>query len=190
MDLYLIRHTPVGLEPGICYGQSDVEPGPNFSREREDVKSRLPFLEGMVFYSSPLARCLELARFLSPGEVHVEPDLMELNFGSWELRPWDSIPRSELDPWAEDFVHARVPGGESYQDLLERSRSFYRRLLEGEAKAACVVTHGGVIRSLLALLLEIPLKNSFRLAIDPGGITHLVVENVSPDSVVVEFINR
>ncbi len=51
--------------------------------------------------------------------------------------------------------HYRAPGGESWHDLHERVREWYRELL-GQAQPATVVvvSHGGVIRSLLTIMFH------------------------------------
>ncbi len=53
-----------------------------------------------------------------------------------------------VDPWMNDFVNVSIPGGESYVQVFDRvSRAF---VVAGTGERAAIVTHGGVIRSILA----------------------------------------
>ena len=66
--------------------------------------------------SSPLGRCRALAELIGSA-FHLQPAydrrLQEMDFGAWEGRDWNDIPRTELDAWAADFLHARPHGGAS-----------------------------------------------------------------------------
>ena len=42
MEIYLIRHTSVSVEAGICYGQSDVPVAESFAAEAAQVRAKLP----------------------------------------------------------------------------------------------------------------------------------------------------
>ena len=180
-EIYLIRHTTPAVEKGICYGQTDLDVTESFAEEAEMILRSLPSDIVMV-YSSPLKRCARLAEHLFPGvPVLLRPELMELDCGSWEMCGWDSLPKEEVDPWMEDFVNVRVPGGESYIDLYGRVMGCWGEIAGddrvgrdgaggeglGEDRAggdgvAAVVAHGGVIRSILASITGTPLVDSFK----------------------------
>ena len=123
MEVYLIRHTETVSEKGICYGQADVTLLTPFEEQFQKIKQELGN-ETMVFYSSPLQRCLQLAEYLTKDVIAIDKRLMEMHFGNWELQPWDTIPKEELNPWMEDFVSVQVPNGESFEILYERVLSF------------------------------------------------------------------
>lgn len=160
MHIYLIRHTKPAVAKGICYGQSDLDVVDTFRQEADVIRNCLP-KDIQKVYSSPLRRCRLLAEHLfSPLPIHFFDDLMELHCGSWEMQHWDEIPREELLPWMEDVVQVKVPGGESYADLFDRTVKRYQ-LISGEQKPLAIVAHGGVIRSILAHLSGTPLKEAF-----------------------------
>ena len=87
---------------------------------------------------------------------------MELNFGAWEGRPWDEIPRPELDAWAADLAGYAPPGGESPSQLEARVLAFVAGLRVPEA---VLVTHAGVIRLLLARQRGLTLAESLAIYI-------------------------
>ena len=76
--------------------------------------------------------------------------LAELDFGQWEMRPWDAIVRAEIDAWAADVAVYRPGGGESVIDMAQRICGFYDELLRENLPTAAVVCHAGAIRLLAA----------------------------------------
>ena len=173
MEIYLLRHTAVAT-PGLCYGHHDVSLADTFAAEAEAVLARLPAVEPGRVFSSPATRCRQLAALLSPAPV-LDERLRELHFGSWENQPWDALSPTELDPWMADYVHVAPPGGETYGQLQARAVAFLEELLATPPPVApaVVVTHGGVVRALLAHTLGMPLAHAFRLNIDFGSVTQL-----------------
>jgi alpha-ribazole phosphatase len=157
MRLFLIRHPRPAIPPGICYGASDVPLAEPAAASAARLAPQLP--AGARVISSPLRRCLDLARCLAPelaSEVSVDYRLAEMNFGDWEGRSWDDIPRTEIDAWAADPVRFTPPGGESARALLNRALAFVDDLTGEGDDDAIVVTHGGVIRALLAHWNQLP----------------------------------
>ena len=143
MGLTLLRHPSVSAR-GICYGQSDVRLAPSHGAEIAEAVKLAPQARAVI--SSPATRCRGLAEALAQARAlpapTYDPRLLELNFGTWEGRPWTQIPRAESDPWAEDPIHRAPPGGERFLDLLERLRAALRGLDD-----ALIVTHAGPIRA-------------------------------------------
>jgi alpha-ribazole phosphatase len=162
MEIYLVRHTTPAVEKGICYGQSDLDVTESFLEEANIIRQHLPKNITAV-YSSPLQRCKKLAAHLFPDHaVQLDAKLMEINCGMWEMKRWDDIPKEEIDPWMEDFLNVRIPGGESYVDLFERVSNSYNRIHQ-QPKPSVIVAHGGVIRSILSYITNTPLKDSFNV---------------------------
>lgn len=188
MDIYLIRHTPIQIENDICYGQSDV------ALADKIVQAQMPALpEDTVIISSPLQRCLELAKNLSHSPV-IDKRIMELNFGDWEMQKWDDINQESLQEWMSDYINIAPPGGESFQALFERCQDFWNDLITKEtSQAVVVVTHLGVIRALLAQVLEIPLEKSLCIQVDYGAInkfTYHTDDKTNEAWITVEYLNQ
>lgn len=174
MQVYLIRHTTPDIAKGVCYGQSDVPLNMAlFQEEQQSIRNKIPAHVDQ-YYSSPLSRCSTLANTLS---AHVIQDdlLKELHFGDWEMQPWNEIDEKPLNKWMADFVQERLPAGESYLDLHQRSTLFINRLLEQPHESVAIVSHAGNLRSILSLTLQLPLENSFRMNIKYGAVIHLTL---------------
>lgn len=168
MEIYLIRHTTPEIAKGTCYGVTDLDLAETAKKEIALVLTQLPNSFDAV-YSSPLKRCHQLARQITPIPI-VDARLKEINFGEWELQAWDDIPKTEIQPWFDDWVNFPAKGGESYLDLYKRSNDFLNPILINGLKRIAIVTHAGVIRAINASINEIPLEKSFDLKLGYGDV--------------------
>lgn len=160
MEIFLVRHTTPDVAKGVCYGQADIDVTASFFKEAAIIKECLPAGITAV-HSSPLQRCKKLANLLfSDHSITLHADLKEINCGEWELQAWDTIPKREIDPWMSDFVNIRIPGGENYVDVFERTTKRFDHIRK-EADKAVIITHGGVIRSILSYITGTSLPDSF-----------------------------
>lgn len=161
MDLYLIRHTTPAVEKGICYGQTDLDITDSFMEEAEAIRLVLQGVSPQHVVSSPLQRCSKLAQTLFPQHtIEWEKNIMEINCGQWEMQRWNDIPKTEIDPWMNEFVHTIIPGGESYTQLYRRVTQCFEALTQRHNSMA-LVAHGGVLRSILSHITQTPLQDSF-----------------------------
>lgn len=171
MEIYLIRHTTPELTQGLIYGQMEVELAATFEEEVATILTKLPNDLDAV-YSSPSTRCMKLADRLGQN-IHMDFRLMELNFGEWEGMTWDTVNQDELNKWMDDFVHEAVPGGESMLQMNERVMNFWQELTARPAKKVALVTHGGVIRLLLAHVGKMELSSIFNIKVEYGEVIEL-----------------
>ncbi|MES2106904.1 MAG: histidine phosphatase family protein [Pseudomonadota bacterium] len=156
MRLYLIRHPQPEVAPDTCYGRSDLAANEaHCGQVLQAVSARLP--AGIPVISSPLQRCAVLAHRLAEATQSVAPlldaRLMELDFGSWELRRWGDIPRTEIEAWAQDPVNYRPGGGESVIAMAARVIDFLQDLPQRYGRhniGPALVCHSGPIRTMLA----------------------------------------
>lgn len=196
MKLTLIRHTSLQVGQGICYGQTDVDVAESFAQEAIKTKAKLNDmlnnLQVDAVFTSPLQRCVKLAHALSLAEIKHDNRLKELHFGEWEMQAWDDIPREMFDVWAQNYAELAPPNGETFSQLQQRGIAFLNDLMnEYTSKHVVVVTHGGMIRAMLAHVLNMQLKGLFRFNVDYGSITQLDFSGVSSGGVPkIEFVNR
>jgi len=171
----LVRHPALSGTAGLCYGRLDF-PWANPEADIPPILDRLRAWHKAVIHSSPSPRCLRLAERLGT-KIRVDPRLLELDFGDWEGRPWDQVPRDALDRWAENPLDFAPPGGESGAALIARVRGFAADLVTCHDRHV-VVSHGGPLKVLSRLLegQEIDL-----FAISPGfGSVQIFAETSTP----------
>lgn len=146
MKLILVRHPQPQVEAGVCYGRSDLAPQAEHLRQvLAELAATLP--PDLPLYSSPLRRCAELAVLL--GRPQFDARLAEMDFGDWEMRRWDDIPRAAVDAWNADLAGYRPGGGESLRQAAARVAAFYDERRQ-ERRDAVVICHAGTMRLLAA----------------------------------------
>jgi alpha-ribazole phosphatase len=151
MKLFLVRHPRPAIDAGLCYGASDV-PALDDDLAHTCARLREAGLPGYLpVYASPLRRCADLARALQPQRLQLDARLAEMDFGRWELQPWDTIPRAEVDAWAADLLHYRPGGAENVLDVAHRVAACLDDLRRSADAQALLVCHAGAIRLLVQM---------------------------------------
>ncbi|HEY0819518.1 MAG TPA: histidine phosphatase family protein [Rhizobacter sp.] len=142
------RHPrPAGAQ-GRCIGRVDVPVDPRKTKRlahrirRHVRRACWP----RVVVTSPLARGVAVGRWLARWgfEHRIDARLSELDFGTWDGRPWAEIDTAELAAWAQAFADYAPGGGESVRQLMARCAAF---LDEHGASPLCVVGHAGWINA-------------------------------------------
>lgn len=171
MEIYLVRHTSVETAVNLCYGRMDVPLADTWKREFNEVKRNLP--KGLErVYSSPSERCTKLAFEISES-AKIQKALQDLDYGDWEGLFWDEIPKKDFETWSTDFLKTAPPNGESVLEMFLRATDFLDELRKENSSKVALITHTGVIRSILCYLLEIPLKNFYKINVAYGRVLRL-----------------
>ena len=165
MKITFIRHTAVDVEPGVCYGRTDVPLKPTFPEEaakvRETIRKTI-ISNGKPFdavYRSPLSRCRLLAEACGYDEAIPDDRLLEMNFGEWEMQRYDDIKDPRLQEWFDDWLNVTPTGGASFLDDMKNSG-------KGDV---LVFTHAGVMMNVMLILGIIPLEKLFGSQPPYGG---------------------
>lgn len=150
MKLVLIRHTSVDVPPGVCYGQTDVPLKDTFPAEAAVTRQHLEQClerDGAfdVVYTSPLSRCTRLADFCGYPDARRDPRLMEINFGAWEMKPFDHNDDPRLQEWYADYLNVAATGGESFAMQYRRVSAFLDELAAMPCRRVGIFAHGGVL---------------------------------------------
>jgi len=145
-EFWMIRHTAVAVDPGVCYGRSDVALKATFAEEAEAVRRSIAGRTFDEVWSSPLSRCVKLAAACGRADARRDDRLLEIDFGAWELRRFDEIDDPQLQRWYDDYLHERPTGGESFDDQCRRVADFLEeRRREAPGKRVLIFAHGGVL---------------------------------------------
>jgi broad specificity phosphatase PhoE len=129
-------------------------------------------------FSSPARRCADVASGLAAGlglPLVVLPELHERAFGAWDGLAAPDIPAAELARFWDDPVGHTPPGGEPFDAFHDRVMQAWRRILDAPRGHSLIVTHGGVIRVVLAELLGMPPAASILIEVPHACLTRLRV---------------
>lgn len=115
--------------------------------------------------SSPLVRAKDTAAPIAGSHglpLTVVPDLAEVNFGKLEgmlLTEAAPIYPDVLEAWHNHIADADFPGGENMRGVAVRARQVIRDILTAyPEKRVCIVTHGALIKFILAFIKDMPLE--------------------------------
>ncbi|WP_285244277.1 histidine phosphatase family protein [Pseudarthrobacter sp. fls2-241-R2A-127] len=181
----LVRHgrttaNATGLLAGRTAGVDLDQVGRDQAALTGDRLASVP-LVGVV--SSPLERCLQTARLIldrQAGAPHapIDPDLTECDYGQWQGRLLSDLATEALWPVVQSQPSAVVfPGGESMAAMQARSVAAVRRhdaAFEAEHGPGAVwaaVSHGDIIKSILADALGMHLDLFQRINVGPASVS-------------------
>jgi probable phosphomutase (TIGR03848 family) len=163
-----------GWSPGVQLDESGAT-------QVRAVGERLAKVPLAAIVSSPLERCRQTADAVAAGrELEVQSDdrLGEARYGDWTGRTIKELAKEPLWKVVQTQPSAAVfPGGESLQAMQARAVAAVRRLdarLEAEHGPAAVwaaVSHGDIIKSVLADALGMHLDLFQRLHVDPASVS-------------------
>jgi alpha-ribazole phosphatase/probable phosphoglycerate mutase len=144
-------------------GKSDIPLNETGLLQAAKTAKRLSSWPLDAVYTSPLTRALQTASAIAAPH-HKEPlvleDLAEVNFGEWESRYIDDIREGireeegeRLMKWFKDPFFNMPAGSETWDALRARVERAVRIILDSPHRHVAIVSHGGVIRALYAILL-------------------------------------
>ncbi|MBF4694056.1 alpha-ribazole phosphatase [Fusibacter ferrireducens] len=105
--------------------------------------------------------------------VQIISAFREIDLGRWEGETFSEIARCYPDEFkarGQDIGYFRPPGGESFIDLSKRVLPIFEKIIRLEHQSVVIVGHAGVNRMILCNLLNIQMKNMFKINQNYGGI--------------------
>lgn len=177
-NILIARHPETEANvAGRWVGRGNAPFTPLGELQVDAIAAEIVRFEPDVIWSSPLDRARIPASRAAEllGTSHVTDDrLSELDFGAAEGLTFSEAEERGI---AFDFKSQDVPvaaGGESRRDILSRCARVLEAAL-AESDRIAVVTHGGVFRSALVHLLELPMDAIWAFHIRNAGIAELCV---------------
>ncbi|MBU6213068.1 MAG: MSMEG_4193 family putative phosphomutase [Actinomycetales bacterium] len=181
----LVRHgeTPAN-KSGVLAGRTPgVGLTPRGREQAEQAGQRLAGLPLTHVAMSPLERTRETARLLraaagSAAPLRAETGLIECDYGSWTGKKLRVLARAPLWSQVQHRPSAvTFPEGESMRSMSQRAIAAIERghqratAAGGESAVWAAVTHGDVIKAIVADALGLHLDSFQRIHADPGSIT-------------------
>jgi alpha-ribazole phosphatase len=196
--LLLIRHGTTAWNAERRYqGQTDTTLNEDGREQVMRLAERLRSEKLDALYASDLQRAWETAkrvveRVAVRPHLTVQPDprLREISFGEWEGKTHEEIAQDDpesLNEWFDDPMHRSPPGGETLQDVVKRVEAAYDHILKQHPdQTVAIVAHGGTLRVLLCLALDVRPEIYWRFRFDVASLSEL---NTYDGGVVLNVLN-
>lgn len=193
INIYIVRHgqTETNLERLVC-GQKDTKMTELGYGQVSYSAEKLRHLSFDHFYSSPLIRATETAKYFAPLEHFLlVNDIMEMNTGDYSHLNVDEL--WNLDPklkYQGRFQHHNYPNGESLSILYGRISAWFSKNIVTQwqqGENILIVGHEATVVCALHHFLQIPLDNYPSFKIKNGGIVHIAYDKYD-NQTRVEFL--
>ena len=181
--MILIRHAhSVANDKGVLAGRAT---GVTLSKkglsQAQDLKRRLGNLKIREIRISPLERChLTMQPWLdeqanAAGKIVVDPDITEVDYGSWTGKKLSTLSlKKEWRVVQKTPSQMIFPGGESLLNVQIRATKALMRSIKARGSGvSIIVSHGDVIKSIIASALQLELDKFQKIVIDPASISVL-----------------
>ena len=198
MRLVLIRHAHSEANAaGILSGRlPDVHLSEKGLEQSEKLPVRLGNFPVASLRISPMERCFEtispwINSIVLPNNPKFEPvidqELTEVDYGSWSGKKLAVLSRNKM--WKtvqESPSRMYFPGGEGIAQMQSRAMSSVHQAVLSKAKgSAVIVSHGDVIKSIVASALGMHLDEFQRIVIDPASISILDFSTTKPRTLLL-----
>ena len=193
--LLLVRHAEVEVRYQKIFGGTiDMNLSP---RGLEQAQMLAKFLGGKkmdAIYASPMKRVQQtlaavLKNSCAPSQT-ILPDLREVDFGGWTGLNWEQVcVKFNLltHEWLDHIERGVAPNGESGPKFRQRVEPCVRKIIsENSGKTVGIFCHGGVIRMILAILLELPLPRTNMFEVEYASVTQIALR---PQHAEIELLN-
>lgn len=166
------------------------------TRGQEQARVLAEFLRGKkidAIYSSPMQRVQQtLVPFLknsAPAQI-ILPALREINFGDWTGLNWEKVcEKFKLNPdeWLDHIERGLTPNGENGSQFRARIEPCLREIIrQHPGETVGIFCHGGVVRMILSILLELPLPKTNAFAVEYASVTRVALH---PRLAEIELLN-
>ena len=180
LHLDLLRHGETELGGGLRGSLDDALTEKGWTQMRAAVVEGGPW-DRIV--SSPLQRCARFAAELGEQlnlSVHLDKDLQELHFGAWEGQSAAALMETDAEAlglfWADPYSFT-PPQGEPVSEFAARVLAAVARLQSAYAgERVLLISHGGVMRLLLAQARGLPREQLLNVEVAHGALFALTIE--------------
>ncbi len=181
--MILLRHAhSVANEKGVLAGRaSGIVLSKKGELQAEDLRKRLGSLKFKEIRVSPLERCLLTLqpwldeRGISNRKIVIDQGLSEVDYGDWTGKRLSSLALKKEWRVVQKTPSKMVfPEGESLLGVQKRARKSLMNAIEmAHGGVVLIVSHGDVIKSIIADSLQLELDKFQKIVIDPASISVL-----------------
>jgi broad specificity phosphatase PhoE len=192
--LLLVRHGEVEARYHKKFGGwIDMNLSPNGRKQGRILAGYLRSKTIDAIYTSPMKRVrqtLAPTLKLSSHQPRILEGLREINFGDWSGLGWFKVQEKfgfAAHDWLVQIERHGVPNGESGKVFRDRVEPCLRQIIRDHpGQNVAIFCHGGVIRMILAILLDLPLPKTNHFDIEYASVTQVALH---PHMAEIELLN-
>lgn len=193
MRLVLIRHAhSESNASGVLSGRiPDIHLSAKGIKQAQQLADRLGNFPVAQVRISPMERCAEtidpwLKQHVAKANKNltptIDPRVNEVDYGIWSGKKLSSLSRKrEWKTVQESPSRMYFPDGEGIAAMQARAMNTVHELAQlQQSKVAVIVSHGDVIKSIVASALGMHLDEFQRIIIDPASVTVIEYSGIKP----------
>jgi len=193
--LWLIRHAEVESKyQGAFGGRIDMDLSPQGHLQALALGKYLGNFSFDACYASPMKRVQQTLASMRlegmPQPIFLD-GLREIDFGDWTGLSFEEVfAQFKVHPfsWLDQIEVAGIRNGESSAVFSNRVRPCLEQVLKDHhGKNVAIACHGGVIRMLLAIILNLPLPRMNSFQVEYASITQVWWPDTKPELRLVNF---
>ena len=192
--LCLIRHAEVEARyQGVFGGRIDMDISPRGHEQAAALANYLRHKKFDAIYASPMKRVQQtLSPYLNNGAPKpvIVPKLYEVDFGVWTGLSFAEVQErfgARASSWLDQLAAGTIPNAETAAEYRARIEPCVRDILQQHSgQRIAVFCHGGVIRQMLAILLDLPLPKTAGFEIEYASITEV---EIHPHRAEIQLLN-
>lgn len=197
LKLILIRHgRTLWNSTGRFQGQSDTELSEEGLSQAEKLAENFPVDHVDAVFSSPLQRAFITGKLIADkynAPITKDDRLSEVNFGAWEGLSYEQISAK----WGDNLEYmferpdiATIPEGETFPHVQSRAIEAISEIIaanKNKDTTIAITAHGGVLRTILAYFLHMPLRYMWDLRQDNTAVN--IITFYDDNKYNIELIN-
>lgn len=178
----LLRHGEPQGGPKYRGSLDDALSLKGWQQMRDAIQGHPPW---NAIVSSPLRRCAAFATEQSHTlkiPITLEQGFQEMSFGRWEGQTSAEIMAQDphqLTRFWQNPLENPPPDGESIHHFFQRVHRAWENLVDHHrGQTVLLVAHGGVIRMIVCLVLQVPLQHLSRVMVAYASLSRITIDTV------------
>ncbi len=167
----------------VFRGRTDIELNETGLQQAQLLGEYLSHEKIEAVYASPLKRALQTAEAVAHQhnlKVSITPALIDFSFGIWQGLSLQKVKENYpvlFNEWADHPERVKIPGGETLQEVRERTLPLIDDVVSRHSGTVVLVSHRAVNKVLMCALLGLDNSHFWNIKQDTCGISIFSYEN-------------
>jgi len=193
--LFLVRHAEVETRyQGVFGGVIDMDLSPCGHKQAQALAAYLRRFSFDAVFASPMKRVQQTLAPVAANGIPspiVHPEFREMDFGIWTGLAWEETQtRYGVSAWSwlDQIEAGAIPKAENGDKLRARVEPPLHSILRTHSgQSIAIFCHGGIIRVILSILLQMPLPRTAMFEVDYASVTRVLWPAAKPRLELVNF---